>query len=148
MTIKDQFNLERFVNAQKQNYESILVELRSGWKITHWSWYIFPQLRGLGSSSMSIHFSISGLQEASVYLAHPVLGSRLVECIAIMNSHLGKSAAAILGDIDAMKFHACITLFAQIPAYQQTFQQALAGFFANTPHAATMSLLATPHKTW
>lgn len=142
MAAQDPFDLERFLRAQEQNYAEALAELRSGRKRTHWSWYVFPQLSGLGSTAMSVRYAISGLPEATAYLAHPILGSRLVECVAAMNEHSGTSAAAILGDVDAIKFHSCVTLFSQVSVQGSAFHQALASHFAGKQDQATLSLLA------
>jgi uncharacterized protein (DUF1810 family) len=142
MAAQDPFNLERFLLAQEPNYAEALAELRSGRKRTHWSWYVFPQLSGLGSSAMSVRYAVSGLPEASAYLAHAVLGSRLAECVAAMNQHAGTSASAILGDIDALKFHSCVTLFTQVAKQGSVFHQALACHFAGEQDQATLSLLA------
>ncbi len=143
MPAQGPFDLERFLRAQDQNYAEALAELRSGRKRTHWSWYVFPQLSGLGSSAMSVRYAISGLPEATAYLAHPVLGPRLLECVDAMNQHAGTRAAAILGDIDAVKFHSCVTLFAQVSAPDSAFHQALARHFAGVQDPATLSLLAS-----
>lgn len=138
----DPFGLERFVQAQRENYADALAELNAGRKRTHWSWYVLPQLLGLGSSAMSVRYAISGLGEARAYLAHPVLGLRLIECVEALNRHAGTSAETILGPIDARKFHSCVTLFAQVSEPGSAFHRALALHFAGAPHAATLSLLA------
>lgn len=142
MTAPDPFNLERFLKAQDQNYAEALAELRSGLKRTHWSWYVFPQLLGLGSSALSVRYAISGLAEARAYLAHAVLGSRLIECVATMNEHDGLSAAAILGPVDALKFHSCVTLFSQASGQGSVFHQALDTHFAGKQDQVTLALLA------
>ncbi len=138
----DPFDLGRFLDAQAANYADALAELRAGRKRTHWSWYVFPQLRGLGSSAMSVRYAISGLEEARAYLAHPVLGPRLRDCVGAMNAHAGIDAAAILGEVDAMKFHACVTLFARVAGPGSPFHAALDRHFAGTPNPATLALLA------
>ena len=97
---RDPYELNRFVDAQSANYADALAELRAGRKQSHWSWYVFPQVRGLGSSPMSVRYAIGSRAEASAFLAHPVLGSRLRECVKAMNAHRGLSAVEILGDID------------------------------------------------
>lgn len=137
----DPFDLDRFVRAQAVNYADALAEMRAGRKVTHWSWYVLPQLRGLGSSGMAERYALSGLPEAKAYLDHLVLGARLRECIAAMNGHAGRSAASILGGVDAMKFHSCVTLFAQVAGEGSVFHAALARFFDGVPDAATLAIL-------
>lgn len=138
----DPFDLGRFLQAQAANHEEALAELRAGRKRTHWSWYVLPQIHGLGSSAMSVRYAIRSLAEARAYLAHPVLGSRLRECVGVMNAHPGGSAAAILGEIDAQKFHSCVTLFAQVTEPGSVFHAALDKHFAGSPDSATLTLLA------
>lgn len=137
----DPFDLDRFVRAQAVNYADALAEMRAGRKVTHWSWYVLPQIRGLGSSAMATRYAISGLPEAKAFLDHAVLGARLAECIAAMNDHAGRSAASILGGIDAVKFHSCLTLFAQVAGEGSVFHAALARFFDGVPDAATLAIL-------
>jgi uncharacterized protein (DUF1810 family) len=142
MVPPDPFNLERFVTAQEQNYDEALAELRAGRKRTHWSWYVFPQLAGLGVSAMSVRYAISGLPEATAFLAHPILGARLTECVAAMNLHKGISAADVLGVVDATKFHSCITLFAQVAEPESEFHHALSNHFSGMQDQVTVALLA------
>ena len=142
MASREPFNLDRFVQAQEENYAEALAELRVGRKRTHWSWYVLPQLRGLGSSAMSVRFALSGLPEAKAYLAHPVLGARLIECVAAINQYAGTKPEAILGTIDARKFHSCVTLFARVSEPGSVFHQALATHFAGQEDQATLTLLA------
>lgn len=137
----DPFDLDRFVRAQAVNYADALAEMRAGRKVTHWSWYVLPQVRGLGSSAMAVRYAISGLAEAKAFLDHPVLGPRLAESVAAMNGHAGRSAASILGGIDAMKFHSCVTLFALAAGEGSVFHAALARFFDGIPDAATLAIL-------
>jgi len=139
---EDPHDLVRFVEAQAANYAQALAELRAGRKRSHWSWYVLPQIRGLGSSPMSVRYAISGLDEAKAYLDHPILGARLRECVAAMNAHPGSSAAAILGDIDAKKFHSCVTLFAQVSEQASLFHGALAKYFSGAGDQATLAILA------
>jgi uncharacterized protein (DUF1810 family) len=138
----DPYDLNRFVEAQASNYSDALAELRDATKRTHWSWYIFPQIRGLGSSPTSVRFAISSLAEAVAYLGHEVLGPRLRECVTLMNSHHGLSANDILGDIDAQKFQSCLTLFAQAAPSEQLFKKALNKYFGGDLDAATLKILA------
>ena len=137
----DPCNLERFIEAQSSNYEDALAELHAGSKQTHWSWYVFPQVRGLGSSPTSVRYAISSLAEARAYLAHPVLGLRLRECVNAMLGQRGLSAAQILGDIDAQKFRSCLTLFMQAAPNDGVFRDALRKYFDGVPDAKTLSIL-------
>ena len=143
MASPNPFDLDRFVQAQQENYAEALAELRAGRKRTHWSWYVLPQLQGLGSSAMSIRYAISGLPEAKAYLAHLLLGARLVECVAAVNQYAGTKPETILGNIDARKFHSCITLFARASEPGSVFHQALAMHFGNLEDQATLALLAS-----
>lgn len=138
---RDPYDLERFVAAQAFNYADAQAELAAGRKQTHWSWYVFPQMRGLGFSAMSVRYAISGLDEARAYLAHPLLGPRLRECVAAMNAHRGRRAADILGEIDARKFHSCLTLFARVAGAGSPFHAALEQHFSGAPDPATLKLL-------
>jgi len=138
---RDPYDLNRFVEAQLSNYEDALAELRAGNKRSHWSWYVFPQVRGLGSSPMSVRYSINSKDEASAFLAHPVLGARLRECVSAMLAHRGLSASRILGDIDAQKFRSCLTLFAQAAPSEPLFDEALKKYFDGVPDSKTLSLL-------
>jgi uncharacterized protein (DUF1810 family) len=138
---QDRFHLERFVKAQAQNYEEALAELRAGQKRSHWSWYVFPQIRGLGSSEMSMRYAISGEAEAKAYLGHPVLGPRLRETVAAMNAQKGMSAADILGPVDAQKFHSCLTLFAAVSPDGSLFHDALTKYFSGVPDRNTLDKL-------
>jgi uncharacterized protein (DUF1810 family) len=140
--LDDPFDLKRFLDAQRGSYESALAELRAGRKETHWSWYIFPQVLGLGSSAMSTRYAIRLLAEAQAYLAHPVLGARLRECIAALNAHTDLSAEEILGDVDAQKLRSCLTLFAQVDPSDAFFEEALVKYFGGGRDAATFKILA------
>lgn len=138
-------DLERFVEAQEANYAQALAELRAGRKRSHWSWYVLPQLRGLGSSPMSMRYAIRSLAEAEAYLAHPLLGARLRACVAAMNAHTGLSASDILGAVDAQKFRSCLTLFKQVDqADTAVFTEALDKYFSGQQDEATLTLLARP----
>ena len=137
----DPYNLKRFIEAQSSNYEDALAELHAGSKQTHWSWYVFPQVRGLGSSPTSVRYAIGSLAEARAYLAHPVLGLRLRECVNAMLGQRGLSAAQILGDIDAQKFRSCLTLFLRAAPNEGVFSDALKKYFDGVPDAKTMSIL-------
>lgn len=134
----DPFNLQRFVDAQEDVYAEVCAELRRGRKESHWIWFIFPQLRGLGSSSTSNYYGISGAAEAAAYLAHPVLGERLRECTTIVNALEGRSASEIFG-WDDVKFRSSMTLFAAVA--ESVFQQALEKYFAGRGDEVTLSRL-------
>lgn len=144
---QDPWDLERFVQAQQRHYADALGELRAGRKRTHWIWYVLPQLAGLGRSDLSRRYAISGLNEARAYLAHPLLGPRLHECVAALNRHPGQSATDILGSIDALKLHSCLSLFLQAAPGGEPFQSAIDRFFGGTLDAATLRLLAVPPAT-
>ncbi|MBN8493857.1 MAG: DUF1810 domain-containing protein [Burkholderiales bacterium] len=133
--------LDRFLAAQAADYALALAELRRGRKQSHWVWYVLPQLRGLGLSAMAQQYGLAGLQEARDYALHPVLGARLRECVAAITAHRGVSAAQILGDIDAMKFRSCLTLFMHAAPQEPLFAQALQQFFGGEPDARTLALL-------
>ncbi len=114
----DPFNLQRFVDAQAPVYETVLRELRAGRKTTHWIWFIFPQAAGLGRSAMSKRYAIGSPDEARAYLAHPVLGPRLRECVALVREHEaeGASLEEIFGELDAMKFRSSMELLGETGA--------------------------------
>jgi uncharacterized protein (DUF1810 family) len=121
----DRFNLQRFVDAQATVYQQVLSELRAGRKTSHWIWFIFPQIEGLGYSPMAQRFAISGREEAAAYLQHPVLGPRLDECTQLVNQHAGADIVDIFGDVDAMKFRSSMTLFAKVAEDNPVFMDAL-----------------------
>ena len=112
-TMDDPYNLQRFLDAQQHVIASVTAELTQGRKRSHWMWFIFPQLKGLGHTAQSNFFGISSLQEAAAYLQHPVLGPRLKQCTQLVNAIEGHSAEDIFGEIDAMKFRSSMTLFAK-----------------------------------
>jgi uncharacterized protein (DUF1810 family) len=134
--------LQRFVHAQQRDYAQALAELRAGRKTSHWIWYVLPQLRGLGHSSMSQHYGLAGRDEARAYAAHALLGPRLVECVQAMLGHAGRSAEQILGEVDALKFRSCLTLFAEVAPQHPCFDQALQRFYGGERDAQTLRLLA------
>ncbi len=139
----DRVELERFVAAQDraQNYRQALSELRHGHKRGHWIWFVFPQLAGLGSSSMSEHYAIRSLDEARAYLQHPVLGERLVECAEALLGLDGNNPAAVMGTIDALKLRSSMTLFASAPDANPVFERVLARYYQGQPDPVTMRLL-------
>ena len=109
----DPFDLQRFVSAQAPLFDTALGELERGCKTTHWMWFIFPQLRGLGRSAMATRYGIGSLDEARAYLAHPLLGPRLRACVGALQDHVGLSARQVFGDVDAVKLRSSLTLFAE-----------------------------------
>ncbi|WP_431287174.1 DUF1810 domain-containing protein [Roseateles chitinivorans] len=135
-------DLERFLNAQTPQVADVLAELQRGRKLTHWMWYFFPQLRGLGVSSTAQFYGIESLDEAIAYLDHDVLGARLRECVALMNTHRNKTAEQILGSVDAMKFRSSLTLFAKASGDEAVFIEALDRYFGGQPDQRTLDLLA------
>lgn len=138
----DPFGLQRFVEAQADDYEDALAEIRDGEKQSHWMWYVFPQIAGLGHSEMARRYAIGSLDEARAYLAHPLLGPRLRTCVEAMNAHAGQDAREILGEVDAMKFRSCLTLFAQAAGPDPVFQRALVNFFHGHADVATLEELS------
>jgi uncharacterized protein (DUF1810 family) len=142
----DPFDLERFVQAQAQDYDRALAELRNGEKRSHWMWYIFPQIDGLGHSSMSHRYSIKSAGEARAYLDHPILGPRLRECAAVVNGIVGRSALEIFGSPDDMKLRSCATLFASV-SDDAVFEQLLQKYFNGEKDKATVRLLDKEKST-
>jgi uncharacterized protein (DUF1810 family) len=143
-TGNDPFNLERFVEAQNGVYDRVCAELRAGKKQSHWMWFIFPQLQGLGSSDMAIRYAISSIEEAHAYLEHPTLGARLRECTALVLAVEASTAEQIFGYPDNLKFHSCMTLFAQAATISEedlVFSQALDKYFSGKEDPATMQRL-------
>lgn len=137
----DPFRLSRFVDAQQDTYPRALDELRRGRKMSHWMWFLFPQVAGLGRSAVAQRYAISSLDEAQAYLSHPVLGPRLVECAAAVAAHPGSTAPQILGDIDAMKLRSSMTLFHRADPDEPVFAQVLATFFDGTADPETLRRL-------
>jgi uncharacterized protein (DUF1810 family) len=123
-------------------WPAALAELQRGWKQSHWMWFVFPQLAGLGSSPMAVHYAIASAEEARAYLAHPVLGARLLEGVAAMLSHHGGSADAILGEVDALKFRSSLTLFEAVAEDPEIFAEALDAFYGGVRDKRTLELLA------
>lgn len=138
----DSHDLQRFVDAQQGVYPQALAELRAGTKASHWMWFVFPQLRGLGSSAMAQHYGLAGLDEARAYWAHPLLGPRLAECTQAMLALGRRSARQILGTPDDLKFRSCMTLFGVAEPAEPAFAQALARYFDGVPDERTLALLA------
>jgi len=143
VTTDDPFDLQRFVRAQDEGgtYAGALAELRRGSKVSHWMWFVFPQIAGLGQSLISRRYAISSLAEARAYLAHPVLGPRLTECSAVVAELSGRTAEQIFGGIDAMKLRSCMTLFSHADPERPVFGQVLDRYFAGVPDPATERLI-------
>ncbi len=141
----DPFSLRRFETAQDEGgtYEQAVSELRGGRKTGHWMWFIFPQVAGLGRSSMSRTYAISSLAEAKAYLEHPVLGPRLIECASTLCGLSGQGAQEIFGATDAMKLRSSMTLFAHAAPDSVVFRRVLSDYFAGIEDAATRDLLAS-----
>lgn len=141
MTSNDPHDLNRFVLAQEKDYAPAIAEIRSGRKRTHWMWYIFPQLDGLGFSETARRYAIRGLDEARAYLEHPVLGPRLVECAEAVLSVQGRSAREIFGTPDDLKLRSCATLFAEVSPAGSLFRRVLEEYFGGEADVRTLTLL-------
>ena len=137
----DPYHLERFVRAQETEYYQALSEIKAGLKRSHWMWYIFPQLQGLGSSWNSVRYSLADAGEAKAYLAHPLLGARIVECAQAVLHHDELTASAIFGDPDDMKLRSSATLFASVSPAGSVFHQIIDRFFDGQPDDRTIGLL-------
>lgn len=142
MSVDDRFNLRRFLEAQESSYARARAELRAGRKTSHWIWYVFPQMAGLGFSHASAFYGISGLDEARAYLAHPILGPRLRECVEAMLATGDSAAEDVLGATDAMKLRSSVTLFAEAAPDDPLFRKALDRFFSGEADVKTRALLA------
>jgi uncharacterized protein (DUF1810 family) len=139
--VTDRFDLQRFVEAQAPIYSKVCEELRAGRKESHWMWFIFPQIAGLGQSPTSVRFAISSLDEALAYLAHPVLGPRLLECSRLALEVEGRTARQIFGVVDELKFRSSMTLFASAAREAAVFRQCLDKYFGGAPDRATLAKL-------
>jgi uncharacterized protein (DUF1810 family) len=137
----DPYNLTRFVEAQERVFDRVVDELKSGFKRSHWMWFIFPQIRGLGSSPMAQMYEISSLDEAKAYLRHPVLGARLRECVQLVNGVDGRTRREIFGSPDDMKFHSSMTLFAAADPQEPLFAAALQKYCDGITDSATTNRL-------
>ncbi|HWA61664.1 MAG TPA: DUF1810 domain-containing protein [Caulobacteraceae bacterium] len=137
----DPYDLERFVEAQEPVIGRVRAELEAGRKTSHWMWFVFPQIEGLGFSPMAVRYAISGPDEARAYLAHPVLGPRLVELTRTVCRHAGKTALEILGAPDDMKFRSCLTLFAAVADDPAPFREALRLFYDGEDDPHTLARL-------
>ena len=137
----DPYLLERFVDAQNPIYDQVCWELQQGLKMTHWMWFIFPQIEGLSSSAMSRRFAITSLEEADAYLNHSVLGPRLIQCTEFVINTSGRTLKQILGPTDNMKFRSCMTLFAHTTASNGVFEVALRRYFSGRYDQLTLDRL-------
>lgn len=139
--MSDPYNLQRFVDAQQAVFDTVRDELRAGRKRSHWMWFIFPQIQGLGSSEMARRFAISSLDEARAYLQHPVLGARLRECSALVAAVNGRTIEEIFGYPDDRKFRSSMTLFANASPEDKIFSECLSKYFEGAPDPATLARL-------
>ncbi len=139
--LDDPYNLQRFVIAQQPAYENVLAELRAGFKQSHWMWFIFPQIQGLGHSDLARKFAISTLGEADAYLSHTVLGPRLRECSHLVLEVEGRAIEKIFGHPDDMKFHSSMTLFSETKEENEIFKQCLQKYFAGKKDTRTLAQL-------
>jgi uncharacterized protein (DUF1810 family) len=139
--VNDPFHLERFTRAQAPVYVTALGEIRAGRKRTHWMWFIFPQVAGLGHSDMSRHYAIGSLAEARAYLEHPVLGARLRECTEAVLAIADRTAAEVFGFPDDLKLASCMTLFAEAAGPDSLFEKVLVKWFDGRRHVPTLQLL-------
>ncbi|SDE71082.1 Uncharacterized protein, DUF1810 family [Blastococcus fimeti] len=139
--MSDPFDLQRFVDAQRDSYDTALAELRAGAKRSHWMWFVFPQVAGLGRSATARHFAISGPDEARAYLAHPVLGPRLRECARALVELDGSDPVTVLGPVDAQKLRSSMTLFAHADPAEPVFRAVLDRYFGGREDEATTSRL-------
>jgi uncharacterized protein (DUF1810 family) len=137
----DPLNLERFIEAQRHTYDTALREIREGRKRTHWMWYVFPQFAGLGMSRASQEYSVKSLHEAEAYLAHPLLGPRLVECAEAVLQVEGRSATDIFGSPDDMKLRSCATLFGIITPSASVFHRLIDKYYQGRPDDQTLRLV-------
>jgi uncharacterized protein (DUF1810 family) len=137
----DRFDLQRFLDAQRRDYDRAVSELRGGEKRSHWIWYIFPQISGLGQSAMSVRYAIGSLDEARAYLAHPILAERLIACTALVLDAAPRPIGTILPHPDDLKFRSSMTLFEAVATPPSPFSQALDVFFDGARDQATLRIL-------
>jgi uncharacterized protein (DUF1810 family) len=139
--LSDPYDLSRFVSAQERVYDDAVRELRAGHKTSHWMWFVFPQIAGLGRSPTAQRYAIASLDEAAAYLAHPLLGERLRECARILGELEGRSAEQVFGGLDAQKLRSSMTLFAGAAPDEPLFGDVLARYFGGEPDPATLERL-------
>ena len=137
----DPFDLQRFVRTQAGVYAQVTAELAAGAKTSHWMWFIFPQLKGLGRSATALHYGLASLAEAQAYWRHPLLGPRLQECCALLLTLHGRSALQIFGAIDALKLRSCLTLFERAAPAEPVFGELLIKYCGGERDAATLTFL-------
>ena len=137
----DSYNLKRFVDAQNPVYDQVCSELRKGDKTGHWMWFIFPQIQGFGYSQLARKFALSSLEEAQAYLAHPILGPRLIECTTLVTRITGRTIAEIFGYPDDLKFRSCMSLFAHAARENHIFDDALQKYFGGEYDPLTLQRL-------
>jgi uncharacterized protein (DUF1810 family) len=138
---RDPYNFQRFLDAQRSMYHEVLAELRAGQKQSHWMWFIFPQIKGLGRSPTAVKFAINSRTEAQAYGEHPILGARLRECTQLVNAIENRPASQIFGYPDDLKFHSSMTLFAAAAPEPAVFHRALVKYFAGEPDTQTLAAL-------
>jgi len=143
ISAQDPHDLARFLAAQEEVFDTALAELRRGCKESHWMWFIFPQIAGLGSSPMAVHYAVKSTQEAADYLRHPTLGPRLRECAAALLAVEGRTAGEIMGTPDDLKLRSSMTLFARAEGSSPVFQQVLDKYFGGEPDPRTLALLGS-----
>jgi uncharacterized protein (DUF1810 family) len=139
-------DLDRFVAAQDRVWPAVTTELAAGAKRSHWMWFVFPQIAGLGHSPMAVRYALASVDEARAYLGHPLLGPRLRETVDLMLRHAGTAPEAILGGIDAVKFRSSMTLFATADPAEPRFQAALDAFYGGAPDPRTLALIGEPDQ--
>jgi uncharacterized protein (DUF1810 family) len=137
----DPFDLERFLEAQSRVLEQVRAELRQGQKRGHWMWFVFPQIRGLGSSPTAAYYAIASRAEAAAYLKHPILGPRLVDCTRLVLAVKSRTSRQIFGEIDNLKFRSSMTLFAQVTLQETAFEEASQKLYGGSPDPLTLELL-------
>ncbi len=142
--MRDPYHLERFVQAQQAVFDQVVEELRDGRKRSHWMWFVFPQIKGLGRSEMARHYAISSRDEAAAYLTHPLLGPRLEQCAQLVLAIEGKSLNEIFGDPDDAKFRSCMTLFAAVAGPASVFRVCLEKYCGNQPDPLTIAQIGNP----
>jgi uncharacterized protein (DUF1810 family) len=148
MSATDPFELDRFIDAQSgSTHERAVAELRSGRKQSHWMWFVFPQLRGLGRSAAAMHYGITGIDEARAYLGHPLLGARLQQCAAVLEGLAGHSALDVFGPTDAMKLRSSLTLFAHVAGPGSIFERLLGKYFDGERDDLTLAMLQLQART-
>jgi uncharacterized protein (DUF1810 family) len=140
--MNDIYQLQRFLDAQKNIYPNVVRELGQGRKESHWMWYIFPQVKGLGKSHISLKYALGSLDEATAYVQHPILGNRLNECTEIVVGTEGSTVEQIFGYPDYLKFHSSMTLFSQVEQHNPLFDSALRKYFDNKKDQLTLDTLS------